>query len=686
MMNWTHMLLVAILSAALAFAQSSGPAQRLQQAVDLMETRGDYPAAIRLFEETSKGADRTVAARALLYLGLCYEKLGASGAEKAYQRLIRDFADQSAAVAEARTRLARLGRPPGSSAGSTMITRRISDGPGADLTGSPSPDARFFSYVDWSTGDLAIRELATGADRRLTNKGPWSASNEYGDSSVFSPDGKQVAYSWAGKNEAFDLRVIDAGGSEPRVLYRNEDVSYLQPAQWSPDGKSILTRLVRKDRTNQIALVSVADGSVKILKTLDWRRPVKMSYSPDGRSIVYDFPPQENAAERDIYLLAADGSRETRLVEHPANDLQPVWTPDGKQVVFISDRMRTFDVWAVRVINGRPEGPPELLKSNIGHIWPWGFARNGSYVYGLQSARVDVHIASMDLAEGALLAAPKPASQRFLGAHDWPDWSPDGKRLAFVYKPGLGGPGGFLPILCIQSLETGQQRELMPRLYMSRLRWSPDGRFILVNGRDHNFRGGLYRIDVETGEAQAIVHSEPLRGYPRQSGWLGDGSAVLYVHVGGPILRRDLASGQEQEIYRGVNTFDLSPDGRWLALGSWDAVKKTAVLKIAPASGGEAREILRLPEPGTFSRTLTWTRDSRYILFTQEARAGPQAIAELWRVPAEGGEPQRLGLAMEHLREVRVHPDGQRLAFVGGRDKYEVWVMENFLPGRRETR
>jgi Tol biopolymer transport system component len=106
-----------------------------------------------------------------------------------------------------------------------------------------------------------------------------------------------------------------------------------------------------------------------------------------------------------------------------------------------------------------------------------------------------------------------------------------------------------------------------------------------------------------------------------------------------------------------------------------------------PAPSGEPHELLRLEVPERFHRParLAWTPDGRYILFGKGKCSTDQPLyadepLELWRVPAEGGEPQKL-LAMDGLRHISIHPDGQRIVFTGGKAVSEVWVMENFLPG-----
>ena len=76
--------------------------------------------------------------------------------------------------------------------------------------------------------------------------------------------------------------------------------------------------------------------------------------------------------------------------------------------------------------------------------------------------------------------------------------------------------------------------------------------------------------------------------------------------------------------------------------------------------------------------------DGRYLIFRREGREGTSGI---WRIPAEGGEHQRLELGMRGVRDLRVHPDGRRVAFTASprKGKTEVWVMENFLPPLKDS-
>jgi hypothetical protein len=219
-----------------------------QQALVKERAEGNLQEAIDLYDRIVQdfADDHALAAKALVQMGRCYEKLGRAEARKAYQRVIRDYADQAEPLQVARARLAALTRPL--QAG--MSVRRVWAGPDADTDGEISPDGRFLSFVDWGTGDLAIRDLTTVSNRRLTDKGPWTVSQEFALYSRWSPDGTKIAYDgYAGTGDRCnDLRLVDIASAQSRVVYDPGEESCVVLVDWSPDGRKILERLLLDSR------------------------------------------------------------------------------------------------------------------------------------------------------------------------------------------------------------------------------------------------------------------------------------------------------------------------------------------------------------------------------------------------------------------------------------------------------
>ncbi len=585
--------------------------------------------------------------------------------------------------------------PPGALAQESggMTARQVWAGPDVDIMGSPSPDGRYLTFVDWNTGDLAVRDLTTGETHRLTQKGSWSESFEEAGYSIISPDGQQVAYQWYNKDRSFQLRLIGFDGSNPRVLYQSEEVITVFPHAWSPDGKYILGNLRRKDWTHQIVLIAVADGAVHALKTLDFgsvRR--RMSFSPDGRYIAYDFPAKEGTAARHIHVLASDGSGDTPLIKHSSDNRVLGWSPDGKRILFTSDRTGSRGVWFIEVTRGKPQGVSRLVKRDVGrNVLAMGFVRDGSYYYGRQTGMDDVYIATLDLVKGKVLVPLVRATERFMGSNASPTWSPDGQYLAYVSRRGPVAGGLGSSSITIRSLATGEERELVPSLVsFGALRWSPDGRSFLVHGYDGKYRQGLYRIDAQAGDVTPLVQSA--EAFIFGAVWSPDEKEIFYrrrdrTTKQSSLIVRSLETGEEKELYRVaapsfLRNSALSRDGRQLALTTNDPTTRSEVLMVIPAAGGEPRELLRLqePEPITPLGGLAWTPDGSQILFLRGRLSLQKQTFTLWRIPVQGGEPQKLELAMDQLRDMTLHPDGRRVAFTAGQYKAEVWVLENFLP------
>jgi len=161
-----------------------------------------------------------------------------------------------------------------------------------------------------------------------------------------------------------------------------------------------------------------------------------------------------------------------------------------------------------------------------------------------------------------------------------------------------------------------------------------------------------------------------------------------------PIVIRDLETGGEKVLFQSpvgskIDDIALSPDGQEVAVTLLEKETRSSALKVLPVAGGGASELVRAKEPEAIvGDSLSWSPDSRYIVFGKGRATTHDRKTQLLAIPPRGGDPHALGLAMDFVREVSFHPDGHHVAFAAseGKDKIEVWVMENFLPTLKAAR
>ena len=491
--------LLSILAIALA-ADKQDPALRFQEAIDRMETKGDYAGAIQIFEALVKIPDRSLAARSLYYLGFCHEKLGDDRAKKAYEQLIQEFADQNELVARARSRLAAMQQADAVSGSGGLIVRKVwplGDTDADITTGSLSPDGRFVAAPDWTSGDVDVLELATGQVRRFITQA--TSGNQWG--CTWSPDGRQVAYLRADGSTGWELCTIALDGSKPRVVFTGLKDTRIRPFAWSPDGKDILVVISHPDGNNQMSLVAVSDGSVRVLKNLKgtWQsilRPatLTMAFSRDGRYVAHDHLQGTNT-EKDISIISIQEKRDDPLVNHTADDRFLGWTPDGNHILFASNRAGSYDAYMMRVENGESQGEPVLVKTGIGNIDPIGITPAGSFYYFSFVEMSDIYAAQYDQEKGRLTSPARKMGLPKEGTNSWPQFSPDGKHLAYVRERGL----------CIRNLEKGDERVIPLDFRPYFPNWTSNGKAIVVAGRDNQERRAIYKVSILTTEVEPIL-------------------------------------------------------------------------------------------------------------------------------------------------------------------------------------
>jgi Tol biopolymer transport system component len=673
--------IVSLVAAGLAAGLSvsiyaQDPQADFERARLLEESPATLSQAIALYKQVADRAtaNRRLTAQALLRAAEGHQKLGQAEARALYERVVKEFGDLPAAQT-ARTRLGVSGTA--STTGRSIQQIATIRDPRTDI----SPDGRYLIASD--EGQLALREVATGRIRRLTEPAPGPAE-PYWSEATFSPDGRQIAYLWFSDANANDddgvLRVVNTGEGrhEPRTLYSNPDVTSITPQDWSPDGAWIAVQVRRADRSAQIGVVDVATGALRVLRTVDWIGSSFLSFSPDSRYLAYDRPFADGEVERDVFVMAIDGSRESSSA-NPGDDRVVGWSRDGARLLLSSDRGGTIGLWAAPFHDGTLRGAPEYL-SDFGNARPLGLTDDGAlYAAVLQSA-AGISVVPFDVASGKVSGPITRPVRRFSGLNTSPAWSPDGRYLAYLSKRDPLVPSPMTVV--IHAADTGEVvRELRPKAaYLGTLRWGgPGGQWFIARGADIKGRAGILRIDARTGDTALAAPESVCTGVPF---WSADG-ATFFCHDFSQRrgVEMDALSGEVRRQFKQPTgqPWGASPDGRFVM-----AYLDGALVSIALATE-EHKEIIRFSAESRVTNgfSLSWSPDSRAIVYsgTFRGRSG------MWYVPIDGGEPHQIALegADHDTSQWQFNPITGQVAFgPSPRPTYEVRKIENFLAGTRK--
>jgi Tol biopolymer transport system component len=666
------LIVVFVLLTGSVSAQDNKASASLTTAIYEEEVTGNLNKAVELYLDILKKYpnNRPVAAKALYHLGLVNEKMGKQKAGEYFKRLINTYPDQTELVAMAKTKLAELGDPGATNNNRGLVTRRVlTDASG--VSGILAADGKFIRRLDWETGDVIQVDVEGGQTSRITNKGLRTERLYYVEGYVFSRDGKQIAFDRETSEGKPQLLIRNLDGSTLRIIY---DESSTIPFDWSPDAGFILAlRGIITDNVMELVLISTKDSTVRVLKKIESGPYVltRARFSPDGQTVAFSLVNEGNPPQGEIYLMTVDGRNEVVVAGHPAEDELLAWTPDGKRLLFLSDRSGTWDIWTVRITGGKQQGEPEMLKKDFGKGSKFlGFTPDGSLYYKTLTPLGHLYFGEVDLETGKVLVPPKPVTTRFNGPPSRISWSPDGRSLLYV-------SGGFEidhgnNNLTIRSNETGEEHFLSTRLLkIWDIYWAPDSRSILAWGMTVK-ENALFRIDTETGEITKLADG---RWAPRLS---TDGKTMVYMGNGG-ITKRNLNTGEESvgvKVGTKVlnNYDDLSPDCREAAF------QENGTIYTVSLNGGEPRKLISGLTP---YYVLKWTRDGRNIIAQALDNISGlyAATSDILRIPVQGGTPLKLDLAIPRMEDFTLHPDNRRFAFsVNDGTREELWVMENFLP------
>lgn len=683
---YVAIILITALVAVNTFSSvAQTPEQLYQRGLLKEEGEGALQEAIDLFNQVAENekALQPVRAKALLHIGMCYEKLGNQEAVKAYNKLINNFPAQNNEVAIARERLSSLTKTekPGE-----VSIRQVWAGQAADDFGSVSADGGLLSFTDWENGNLAVRNLKTGENRQVSNDATWIDSVQYAEYSRISPDGKQFAVTWYYKNLNYQLRLYKSDSQKPIILYSCKGWNeYITPGVWFADGKRIIAQ--KSDnitRTIQLIIINTSSGKTELVKETSAGLSFmsNLSLSPDEKYLAFDLPDPSNNGMFDISVISLDTKQETLIVGHPSNDRLVGWLPGRNEILFVSDRSGAKDIWALTVSDGKSAGVPKRILKNTGTVNPMGFTRNGSLVFGVSTTEFESFIIPLDSKTGKVAMNERtPLSGQLFGC----TWMPDGESLLFTEFIQTQASRTRINMSMV-NLTTGKSRILAESLNIAGyFRLSPDMKSAAAFGRDQqrldekNYSGALYLIDIESGGMTEVKTSHDVsRAFSCE--YDKEGKNIFYFSKN-DLVKHNLDTKHEEVIYsaKGVNNPLVTRlyDGNHLMFDAISNLNNNMFhLLSVPVTGGDADTLATYQGIGNPRlKRMALSPDGKFIYLSTRA-SGMKSV--LSRIPSAGGTPENLWQSSYYfIAGISIHPKGNQIALSTFETAREIRIIEN---------
>jgi Tol biopolymer transport system component len=523
-----------------------------------------------------------------------------------------------------------------------------------------SPDGNQVAFGGYEGGDGAIYTTLVGGDKplRLTVKSGVCCPS-------WSPDGRQIAF-MRFLQPGMSINVVSALGGAEKSLYTEESGGVrgmCARLDWSPDGR-MLAFGESKDRGihSRIALLSLDDLTIRPLTSpVQQEVDCEPAFSPDGLRVAFGRG-SVGGFGQDLFVVPVTGGEPRRLTFDNAWGGAPVWTQDGRDIIFSSKRGGLLNLWRISATGGSPRPV-----SGVGALaYHPTVPRKGNllaYEHASMSSSI-WQIILKDKAQALSTPSPVIASR---GMINWrPSVSPDGTQVVFE-----SDRLGYSDIwYCTRD---GSNCTQLTSLHgtAGTARWSPDGRHIVFEFQSRHYYE-LYVVDMPDGQPRLLpTFSESDNGAPN---WSHDGKWIYFYssHEKGALQlwKIPFQGGSPVRVTTNGGVYAIeSDDGNFIYYSKFE---EPGVWRMQLNSGKEER-ILDEPQGNDW---FNWALSPSGVYFLNRSGKGKQRI-EFFdfntrrRTLISYVEKPSYGLALA--------PDGKSLLYSqNDSEDYEIMLVKNF--------